>query len=115
MTELLHDGVLFVCMLDDITENGSKPHQTLRKIQRHWYGERMVGYGRYYAALGVNEEIDMLVRIHHDRRVRIGMFAVLGNGEQFRITNVQQLIADDGLRCTDLTLRRLEKNYDLTE
>ena len=32
---------------------------------------------------------------------------------QYRIDNVQQLLDDDGLRVTDLTLRRLDSNYDV--
>lgn len=61
----------------------------------------------------VNEQVDMLVRIWSDTSIRIGMFAVLEGNVQYRIDNVQQLFDEDGLRVTDLTLRRLDSNYDV--
>lgn len=110
---LLDDGIVYICELVDASENGGMPRQILRKRSRSWFNMRTVGYGRYYAAQGVNEQVDMLIRIWFNRDVRIGMYAVLGNGEQFRITNVQQLYNEDELRVTDLTLSRVEKNYDI--
>lgn len=107
----MDDGILFICRLDNLAEDGDMPCEKLAKINRHWYEERVIGMNRQYLAKGVNEQIDLLVRIHHDRNVRIGMFAVLGNGEQFRITNVSHIT--DGLRYTDLTLERLDEFYDV--
>ena len=42
------------------------------------------------------------------------MYALLDTGEQYRIDNVQHLLDDDGLRVTDLTLRRVEQLYDVS-
>lgn len=112
---LLDDGVLYLCTLTNTADPGAMPVQRLTKVAKYWYGERTVGYNRLYAARGVNEDIDMLVRIAHTRAVRAGMYAVLGNGEQYRINAVQQVEDDStGLRATDLSLRRLEENYELS-
>ena len=73
----------------------------------------MVGYGRQYAAMGVNEQVDMLVRIWSDASIRIGRYAVLEGNSQYRIDNVQQLLVDDGLLVTHLTLTSLDSNYDV--
>lgn len=110
---LRDDGTLRVCRLDNTAPAGAMPVMRLVPVARFWYGERTVGYGRIYAAAGVNEEIDMLVRVAYTRAARAGMYAVLGNGEQYRITHVQQVTDDDGLRATDLTLARVEENYDV--
>lgn len=120
----LDSGILWTCELVNKAEGGNKPSFSLSKKRRHWYGERTVGYGRQYAAKGVNEQVDLLVRIHADRTARIGMYAVLGNGEQFRIDNVAQIVDDGynsgdpdggtGLSYTDLTLSRLEDYYDIS-
>ena len=107
------DGVLAVCDLVNISPPGSMPVQQLQKKSEHFFSERTVGYGRQYAAMGVNEQVDMLVRIWSDTSIRIGMFAVLEGNVQYRIDNVQQLFDEDGLRVTDLTLRRLDSNYDV--
>lgn len=125
---MLYDsGTLTVCTLTNTAAPGRMPAERLVPMDKYWYGERSIGYGRQYAARGVNENIDLLVRIRHDRRVRIGMYAVLGNGEQFRIDHVTSGGAYDyfsqftgpmqsgQLRYTELTLSRLEHNYDVAE
>lgn len=116
---LLDSGILFLCSLSNTASPGAMPCEKLVKIGKFWYGERTVGYNRLYTARGVDEEIDMLVRVAHTRAARAGMYAVLGNGEQYRITAAQQIVDNgtngNGLRYTDLTLRRLEENYDVEE
>ena len=119
---ILDDGVVFICTLQNVAEPGKMPTEQLTKYRKFWYGERYVGYNRQYAARGVNENIDMMIRIPYDRGVRIGMYAVLGNGEQYRIDLVSQATDFTGyqnerrsLKYTDLTLSRLEHNYDLNE
>ena len=65
---------------------------------------------------GEGLQIDLLVRIHYDPRARIGKFAILGNGEQFRIDNVMTAYdSETRLRYTELTLSRLEDFYELAE
>lgn len=89
--------------------------EVLVKDNVHYYGERTVGYGRQYAAKGVSEQVDLLVEIWQDRSARIGMYALLDTGEQYRIDNVQHKLNEDGLRVTWLTLRRLDDLYDIAE
>lgn len=91
------------------------PVQELVSVFSAYFGERTVGYNRYYAAQGVNQDISLLIRIWRCP-VRIGQYAVLTMSEndgQYRITNVQHLLDDDGLKVTDLTLSALEENYDV--
>lgn len=111
---LLDSGVIEVCRLENNTEAGNKPREILVPIQKHFYGERIVGYGRQYAAKGVNEQIDMIARVWQDRGIRIGMYAVVDGADQYRIDNVQHLYDEDGIRVTDLTLSRLEDLYDVS-
>lgn len=110
---LLDSGTLTICKIGYADDSGKTPKGKLFPLREHYYGERTVGYGRQYAAKGANEQVDMLVRIWQDRGARIGMYAVLENGEQYRIDNVQQLKDDDGLAVTDLTMRRLDDLYDI--
>lgn len=106
-------GTVTVCRLENKAEKGEMPKERLIPLVSHDFGERAVGYGRQYAAKGVNEQVDMLIRFWQDRSIRIGMYAVIG-GEQYRIDNVQHLLDDDGLKVTDLTLRRLGDLYDVS-
>ena len=124
------DGTLFICDLVNEAENGSMPKEVLQPLHKYWFESRTIGFTRFYTAHGVNQKIDRLVRIDRDMSVQIGQYAVLGNGEQFRITFVSH--GEDtnqrtkqvnsyyyrqpeivGLPYTELTLVRLENNYDV--
>lgn len=110
---ILDSGILTICKVTTEGENGTMPKEHLQQLHSCFYGERTVGFGRYYAAKGADEQIDLLVRIWEDRTVRAGMYAVLENGEQYRVDLVQHLLDEDGLRVTDLTLIRREELYDV--
>lgn len=113
------DGLITIYTLAEVEEPGDMPKEQLVKHSEHLFGERTVGYGRQYAAKGVNEQVDKLVRFWEDRTIRIGMYAIIGDdpsdGEQFRIDNVQHLKDEDGLKVTDLSLRRLDELYEIDE
>lgn len=107
------DGVLTICAVVDKSAPGSMPAPKIVRKSEHYYAERTVGYGRQYAAMGVSEQVDMLVRIWRDSSIRIGMVVLMEDGEQYRINNIQQVVDEDGLKCTDLSLRRLDQFYEL--
>lgn len=109
-------GIVTVCRLVNTSVSGGMPVDRLSPVFSDCFEERTVGYGRYYQAKGVNEQVDMLIRVNRTTSARIGMYAVLTQSEndgQFRIINVQQLLDNDGLKCTDLTLMRTERLYDV--
>lgn len=114
---LLDSGILTLYKLKNTAENGRMPVQKLVEYDKAYFGERTVGYNRLYAAKGVNNQIDKLVRIWRNETVEAGDYTILDpseeNPKQYRIDAVQQLYDDDGLKVTDLTLVRLEKNYDV--
>lgn len=94
------------------------PSMRLVAVTSTYFEERTVGYGRYYAAKGVNEQVDLLVRIWRNTDVRIGMYAVLSmseNNGQYRITNIQHTTDDDGLKVTDITLQRMDDLYEVDD
>lgn len=110
------DGIVYLATLTNTAAAGLKPEYSLTKISRSWYEERAIGFRRQYAAKGVNEQVDMLIRIHYNPKARIGLYAILGNGEQFRITNVMHGKDDETmLRFTELTLTRMDQLYEITE
>lgn len=108
------DGIVYICKLENTAPKAKKPSYKLVKKSRLWFGERTVGYNRQYLAKGVNEQVDMLIRTTRNPAARIGDYAVLGNGEQFKIDNIAQLIDEaTGLKATDYSLRRLEEFYEV--
>lgn len=112
---MFDDGLLQLCSLDETAERGAMPAPHLRPLCEVYYAQRAIGYNRFYAAMGANQQIDLIVRTWHLPEARIGMYAVLEDKNQYRIDNVQHLLDDAGLRVTDLTLSRLEDLYDVTE
>lgn len=111
------DGVLYICNLDNVAENGMMPRQVLKIQNKYWFEQRTVGINRSYLAKGVNQQVDLLLRIHFDNNIAIGQYAVLGNGSQYHIDNVQHYKGDStyysdyDLRYTEITLSRLESYY----
>ncbi len=111
---LLDTGILSIYTLENTAENGHMPVEELVLLETAYYGERTVGYNRLYAAKAVNQSVDKLVRIWRNENISAGMYVLLEDSYQYRIDTVQHLYDDDGLKVTDLTLSRLEKNYELS-
>lgn len=112
---LRHDGIVYLATLKNIADSGDMPKEQMQYVARYWYEERMIGLQRQYLAKGAREQIDMVIRIREFKHTaRIGLYAILGNGDQFRILNVSRGFDDDhGLKFTELTLERLDKLYEI--
>ena len=112
---MMDSGTCRIYAVTDAAENGEMPAPTLHEYGDYeWsFEDRMISYSRQYAAMGVDQQIDRIIRIWRTP-VRIGDVAIIGD-EQYRIDNVQPTLDDDSLQVTDLTLRRLEENYDIAE
>lgn len=124
------DGTLYICDLINEAENGEMPKEVLSVKSKHWFENRTVGFSRFYTAMGVNQQIDKLVRVDRDLTIQGGQYAVLGNGEQYRITLVSHGVDKfertkqinslyyrqpviEGLPYTELTLVKIESNFDV--
>lgn len=119
---MLDAGILILCSLENVAENGAMPQDKLVEKYKCYFEERSIGLTRSYLAKGADEQVDMVVRVWNEGvRPRISDYAVLLNydsqendkGDQYRITLVQPTTNDDGLKCYDLTLERLGENYDV--
>lgn len=114
-------GRIALCRLVNRNEgmNGKMPDYILAPIGPDLYDfeERVIGMSRQYAAKGASEQIDLIARIWREPAARIKMHAIVTDSEgydgQYRVTNVQHLLDDDGLKVTDLTLERMDKFYEI--
>lgn len=124
---MMDAGYCTIYALKNTAETGDMPKDKLipqidknGNELKYLFEERVIGYGRQYEARGVNERVDMLIRIWRCP-VRIGMYVVLTDyegqeneyGDQYRIDNVQNVLDDNGLKVTDLTLYRMDKLYEV--
>ena len=110
---MIFEGTVKFYSLENIAADGRMPVEMLVCKGEAYYGDRAVGYSRQYAAMGVSQRIDKLIRIWRDESVTVHDYAIPEDGRQYRIDNVQHLLDDDGLKVTDLTLYRLEDNYEV--
>jgi hypothetical protein len=112
---MMDGGTCRIYTVTDAAENGEMPNPALNEYGDYeWsFEDRMISYSRQYAAMGADQQIDRIIRIWRTP-VRIGDVVVI-EGEQYRIDNVQPTLDDDSLQVVDLTLRRLEENYDIAE
>jgi hypothetical protein len=115
---ILDSGTIKLCTAaDDNDGGGLMPSEKLTVVSEQYFGEQTIGITRAYLSKGADEQIDMVVRIQDEGvRPQIGMVAVvdMDNDErQYQITLVQPKTDEDGLRVYDITLRRVNRNYDI--
>lgn len=112
---MLFEGKVKIYSLQNVAAQARMPVEMLVEKSEAYYGERVVGFSRQYAAMGVDQRIDKLIRIWRDDKVSVKDYAILDDAcnEQYRIDNVQHLLDEDGLKVTDLSLYRMDQNYSL--
>lgn len=122
MQALMDDGSVEFFDLTNIADPGAMPDERLISAgNAQGFSEITFGVTRQYLAKGVDEQVDMVIQIWPEAvRPKIGQIVVLtdyeyqvnADGDQFRIDDARK-IHEDGLDFFQLTLRRLEDNYDL--
>lgn len=112
---MIASGKLNAYNLENIAEKGLMPAEKLVWVCDEYYEKRRIGVTRQYAALGADRRIDALLRIWRNDVFSPGMYVIPEDGKQYRIDFVQLTTDEDGLDVMDLTLIRLEENYDVAE
>ena len=103
------DGVLSINGItrhDDGSETLTVKHPLLR------YDERTVGINRFYNAKQESVEISLVLRVQRHDGISTQDVAVLSDGRQFHIRQVQH---PKGVSppCCDLSLERVVRDYEL--
>ena len=124
---MMDAGIVSIYNLKNVANDGDMPKNKLvlatdkdDEDMVYQFQEKVIGFSRQYEAIGVNQRVDMLIRIWR-APVHVGQFAVLTDyedqendaGDQYRIDNVQQTTDMYGLKVTDLTLYRLDDLYEI--
>lgn len=125
---MMDAGHIAIYEVTNSAVNGGMPKESLELVTEFDFEEMQVGVTRYYAALGVNQLIDLYIRSWREPLVKIGMIGVVTDSDydgQYRIDNVTNTHYSDsqyrirtatkGLKTTDITMSKLEKNYDIDE
>ncbi len=110
-----NDGLVTIYGVENRAAPGKKPAEALLRKGTLRYQRRTVGIRRHYAALNAGAKVDLLLRVPYRPEVSAQDVAVpVPDGRQYRITLVQ-VPEDVTPPVMDLTLERLERNYDLSE
>lgn len=111
-TQTFNDGVVNIYSVGNIAVPGNMPKDGLTiKVSLLRYEERTVGMGRFWTAKQAAVKIDQLVRTPQLRSVSTQDVAVLIDGEQYKIAQVQYP-KDVEPPSMDLSLERLEVAYE---
>ena len=109
-----NDGMIVVYAVENRAAPGEKPKDALFKRGTLRYQRRTVGIQRHYAAMNAGARVDLLLRVPYRRSVSTQDVAVPTlDGKQYRITLIQ--VPEDVVPpVMDLTLERLERDYELS-
>lgn len=112
---MLHDsGELTVYRGHNSAGPGKKPVYAYEKIlECECYGEKTVGFSRYFTAMQNDVNVDMLLQIGRNYDVLVGDVVILSPYSHFedkvyQIVQVQQVEDEDNLPMTDISLSRME-------
>ena len=104
-------GKVKLYTLSNTATAGFMPTEKLVKQSEAFISFVTVGVTRMYAAIGANREFDFVVRCWNTPRLPDGVkYAILENGNQYRIDRANSIVDDD---ATELYLVRLEDFYDV--
>lgn len=109
-----NDGTVTIYAVENSAGPGNLPEAALVRKGTLRYQRRTVGIRRHYAALTAGAKVDLLLRVPYRPEVSAQDVAVPTlDGKQYRITFVQ-VPEDVAPPVMDLTLERLEMDYDLS-
>lgn len=113
LTQTFNSGVVNIYSVGDIAHPGGMPKEGLTlKVGSLRYHERTVGMSRFWAAMQNQTKVDMVLRMPRLETVSTHDVAIPIDGRQYEIKQVQYP-EDIDPPAMDLSLERLDKEYDL--
>ena len=112
---VLDAGIVTILRGHDIAENGEMPHVVYDiQIFQSYFAEKTVGISRFYAAKSNDSQADLLLEIQRCGMIRpsdvcrVQSFVDSGISGDYVVLQAQQILNDDNLPATDLTLQRID-------
>lgn len=95
-------------------ENGYEPQKVLAPKCVFAYAEQTVGYSRYYDAIKAGTTIDRLIAIYENPATDTNQVAVLEDGEQYLVGQIQHTQDENGIKIQRITLSRNGESYEVS-
>lgn len=115
---ILDAGIAVFCHTETASEPGNLPSYKRTEFHRAWYGERTVGFSRFFTAKQSNVKVDRLIRILRppsDVVFEAEDVCELPDGFTYRIVQCQYLRDEEaGEDVTDISLERIGRKHERT-
>ena len=109
----LDSGTLTIWRGTNTASAGGMPAMKYKQLLGAYYQDRTIGVQRWYTAQQHGDRPDFLVRVPRTwelsaatDRVILEPFGWQDNGGAYQMLQIQQVLDDNGLPATDLTLER---------
>lgn len=113
LTQPFNDGVVNIYSVGNIAGPGNMPKDGLTlKVGSLHYEERTVGMGRFWIALQTQVKVEQILRVPRINPISTQDIAIPNDGEQYKIKQIQYP-KDVEPPCMDLSLERVDSNYDI--
>lgn len=94
---------------------GTPLQQKLTPAGTHYYAKMEVYHTRFWESVQAGSRIDKMARVPFGEEIRADQYVIPEDGHVYRIVQAQHGRDGDGLECTTLSLRRMERNYDVAK
>ena len=108
------DGLIKVYSVTDVSQPGYKPVEKLVFKIALRYDEQRLGITRFYSGQQNQSQIERVIRVPRAGAVSNQDVAVTEDGHKYRIDLVQAVM-DIYPPCVDLTLSRLDQDYEVDD
>ena len=108
--QTFNDGIVWIYKLADVSQPGFKPMFKPSLYKKLPFRYKTIGVRRNYEAMQAGVRLDEMISIPQDRKISSQDIAVI-EGVQYDIKQAQA-INNTSPRTSDLSLQRLEENYD---
>ena len=112
ITQEMNSGVVKIYSVEDSAQPGYQPKPSLNLKLTLRYEEQRLGINRLYLSRQNQAEIEKVIRVPRQDSISNQDVAILENGSQYSI-NYTQTVQDIYPPCLDLSLVKVEQNYEV--
>lgn len=109
------DGIVKIYSKINRAGKGELPKPALSFKSFHYFSYGILGYGRYYEAKRLDEQLEDVINIERDRSIRVGDIVILEDDTQCNISTVKHLKDEDGIDYTELALGHINEQFDFED
>ena len=112
ITQEMNSGVVKIYSVEDSAQPGYQPKPTLTLKLTLRYEEQRLGINRLYLSRQNQAEVEKVIRVPRQDSISNQDVAILENGSQYSI-DYTQTVQDTYPPCMDLSLVKVEQNYEV--